>query len=100
MHFVGNRAIILGGGEKEIQLYYSSSFTAVSAILPIIVIFMGLLIVDRFYKGSKSFTTRYLALLGCPDFRRRIQCLSPRIPVALQSVPTLEWYNRIDPCHA
>jgi NO-binding membrane sensor protein with MHYT domain len=65
MHFVGNRAIILGGGEKEIQLYYSSSFTAVSAILPIIVIFMGLLIVDRFYKGSKSFTTRYLALLGC-----------------------------------
>ena len=36
MHFVGNRAIILGDGCKEIQLYYNPSFTALSVFLPII----------------------------------------------------------------
>jgi NO-binding membrane sensor protein with MHYT domain len=65
MHFVGNRAIVLGDGEDEIQLYYSSTFTAVSAILPIIVIFLGLLVADRFYRGSKRSATRYVSLLLC-----------------------------------
>lgn len=65
MHFVGNRAIILGDGEDEIQLYYSSTFTAVSAILPIIVIFLGLLAADKFYRGSKRSSTRYISLLMC-----------------------------------
>lgn len=65
MHFVGNRAIILGDGEEEIQLYYSPTYTAVSAILPIIVIYLGFLVVDRFFKGNKSLATRYAALLAC-----------------------------------
>jgi NO-binding membrane sensor protein with MHYT domain len=65
MHFVGNRAIILGDGEKEIQLYYSSSYTAVSAVLPVVVIFVGLLVADRFYKGSKHAVTRYSSLVVC-----------------------------------
>lgn len=65
MHFVGNRAIVLGDGEDEIQLYYSSTYTAVSAVLPIIVIFLGFLLADLFFKGSKNTTTRYLALLMC-----------------------------------
>jgi NO-binding membrane sensor protein with MHYT domain len=65
MHFVGNRAIVLGDGESDIQLYYSSSFTAVSAILPIVVIFMGLLVADRFHKSNKGPITRYVALLVC-----------------------------------
>jgi NO-binding membrane sensor protein with MHYT domain len=65
MHFVGNRAIILGDGEEEIQLYYSSGYTAISAILPVVVIFLGLLIADRFYKGSKHACTRYSALFVC-----------------------------------
>ncbi|ORY09347.1 hypothetical protein BCR34DRAFT_372180 [Clohesyomyces aquaticus] len=65
MHFVGNRAIVLGKGEEEIQLYYSSTFTAVSAILPIIVIFMGLLVADHFHKGMKGRPTRYFAMLTC-----------------------------------
>ncbi|KAF2833613.1 hypothetical protein CC86DRAFT_461935 [Ophiobolus disseminans] len=65
MHFVGNRAIILGDGEQEIQLYYSSTYTAVSAVLPVVVIFLGLLVADRFYKGSKRAITRYSALVVC-----------------------------------
>jgi NO-binding membrane sensor protein with MHYT domain len=65
MHFVGNRAIILGDGEEEIQLYYSSTYTAVSAILPVVVIFLGLLVADKFYKSSRSAVTRYSSLVIC-----------------------------------
>ena len=65
MHFVGNRAIVLGDGEEAIQLYYNATFTAVSAILPIVVIFLGFLVADRFYRGSRASTTRYAALLIC-----------------------------------
>ncbi|KAF2013741.1 hypothetical protein BU24DRAFT_483539 [Aaosphaeria arxii CBS 175.79] len=65
MHFVGNRAIVLGDGEDQIQLYYSATYTTVSAILPIIVIFIGLLVADTFYKGSKGSVTRYISLILC-----------------------------------
>lgn len=36
MHFIGNRAIILGNNEPEIQLVYSPGFTILSVFLPII----------------------------------------------------------------
>lgn len=65
MHFVGNRAIVLGQGEEEIQLYYSPVYTAVSAIIPIVVIFVGLVVADRFYRGNKGSVTRYMALVVC-----------------------------------
>jgi NO-binding membrane sensor protein with MHYT domain len=64
MHFVGNRAIILGDGEVEIQLYYSSTYTAVSAVLPVVVIFLGLLIADKFYNRKRALV-RYSALVVC-----------------------------------
>lgn len=38
MHFIGNRAIDLGNGEPELQIAYSSSFTALSFFVPIIVL--------------------------------------------------------------
>ncbi|KAI1737202.1 FAD dependent oxidoreductase-domain-containing protein [Xylaria scruposa] len=38
MHFVGNRAIILGPGQIELQIAYSSGFTAFSFFLPILVL--------------------------------------------------------------
>lgn len=65
MHFVGNRAIILGNGESEIQLYYNATYTTVSAILPIVAIFLGLLVADRFHKNNRNATTRYVSLLVC-----------------------------------
>lgn len=65
MHFVGNRAIILGDGEGDIQLYYSPVYTAISAIIPVVVMFAGLTIADKFYTGSRRDLTRYLSLLVC-----------------------------------
>jgi NO-binding membrane sensor protein with MHYT domain len=65
MHFVGNRAIILGDGEEEIQLYYSPTYTAISAFLPVVVIFLGLSIADKFYKSSRHALVRYSSLLVC-----------------------------------
>ncbi|KAI4906675.1 hypothetical protein J4E90_010363 [Alternaria incomplexa] len=65
MHFVGNRAIVLGDGEEEIQLYYSSTYTAVSAVLPVVVMFLGLSAADKFYKGSKGSLVRFASLGVC-----------------------------------
>lgn len=65
MHFVGNRAIVLGDGESEIQLYYSPTFTAISAIIPVVVIFLGLMIADRFYRRSKHAAVRIASLIIC-----------------------------------
>ncbi|CEI62944.1 unnamed protein product [Fusarium venenatum] len=38
MHFIGNRAIDLADGQPELQVAYSSSFTAISFFVPIIVL--------------------------------------------------------------
>ncbi len=37
-HFIGNRAIELGNGEPELQIAYSSRFTALSFFIPILVL--------------------------------------------------------------
>ncbi|KUJ12089.1 uncharacterized protein LY89DRAFT_221723 [Mollisia scopiformis] len=41
MHFIGNRAIVLGEGQRQLQIAYSSGFTALSFFLPVIVLFMA-----------------------------------------------------------
>jgi NO-binding membrane sensor protein with MHYT domain len=46
MHFVGNRAIIMGNGDDHMQLVYSSGFTALSVFLPVIFLFIGFSIAD------------------------------------------------------
>ncbi|EON68873.1 hypothetical protein W97_08131 [Coniosporium apollinis CBS 100218] len=61
MHFVGNRAIILGDGCQEIQLYYNPSFTALSVFLPIIFLFFGFALAERF---NRSKTAMYSSLVG------------------------------------
>lgn len=55
MHFVGNRAIILGNGDDSLQLYYNSGFTALSAFIPIIVLFIGLTTVEVRQPGQRYF---------------------------------------------
>lgn len=35
MHFIGNRAIVLGNGEPPIQIVYSSGYTTLSVVLPV-----------------------------------------------------------------
>ena len=63
MHFVGNRAIVLGNGEAELQLYYSPSYTALSAFLPIIFLFGAFMIADLKQKKSQLLFL-YLCLSG------------------------------------
>ncbi|KAH7117455.1 hypothetical protein EDB81DRAFT_916284 [Dactylonectria macrodidyma] len=43
MHFIGNRAIDLANGEPEMQIAYSSGFTAVSFVVPILVLLAAFL---------------------------------------------------------
>ncbi|KAI9676790.1 MAG: hypothetical protein M1829_002885 [Trizodia sp. TS-e1964] len=38
MHYVGNRALILGNGEDAVQITYNSGFTALSFFVPVIVL--------------------------------------------------------------
>ncbi|OCK85333.1 hypothetical protein K432DRAFT_377690 [Lepidopterella palustris CBS 459.81] len=60
MHFVGNRAIILGDGAREIQLYYNAGFTILSMILPIMFLFFGFSVAERFSQTKKSL---YISLI-------------------------------------
>ena len=38
MHYIGNRAIIIGKGQSDLQIQYSPGFTAGSFFLPIVVV--------------------------------------------------------------
>ncbi|KAI9712608.1 MAG: hypothetical protein M1812_006788 [Candelaria pacifica] len=44
MHFIGNRAIILNEGQKELEVEYNDKWTAASFILPISVTFVAFLV--------------------------------------------------------
>ncbi|KAE9986520.1 hypothetical protein EG328_005406 [Venturia inaequalis] len=55
MHFVGNRAIVLGNGEKELQLYYNPGFTTLSVFLPIVFLFLGFTTVELRQPGQAFF---------------------------------------------
>ncbi|KAI1104448.1 FAD dependent oxidoreductase-domain-containing protein [Jackrogersella minutella] len=50
MHFVGNRAIILGDDEPELRIDYSSGFSALSYFLPIIVLLAAFVAIGAGYK--------------------------------------------------
>lgn len=63
MHFVGNRAIVLGNGEPDIQLYYDSGNTAGSAFLPISFLLLAFWGADRNVMGTRLFYP-YLAVIG------------------------------------
>lgn len=41
MHFIGNRAIVLGDEQPQLQIVYSAGFTVISFFLPIIVLFLA-----------------------------------------------------------
>lgn len=46
MHYVGNRAIIMGDGSPMMQLNYSASFTALSALLPIVCLLIAFTLLE------------------------------------------------------
>ncbi|KAI9882403.1 MAG: hypothetical protein M1823_005848 [Watsoniomyces obsoletus] len=46
MHFVGNRAIVLGEGQPEVQIAYNCGYTAISFFLPVLVLLPAFLATD------------------------------------------------------
>jgi len=63
MHYVGNRGIILGGGDPRLQLVYNNGYTALSSIIPIVALFIAFTIADRRHRGKK-FLLASLVLAG------------------------------------
>ncbi|KAL5341682.1 hypothetical protein BJX70DRAFT_43201 [Aspergillus crustosus] len=57
MHFIGNRAIVLGSGDDSIQVLYSVSFTGVSFVLPVCVLLAA------FYAAGTSEKAGYSRIL-------------------------------------
>ncbi|KAB8257302.1 hypothetical protein BDV32DRAFT_140490 [Aspergillus pseudonomiae] len=57
MHFIGNRAIVLGNGESNIQIMYSMTFTGVSFVLPVVVLLAA------FYAIGTSEKAGYLRIM-------------------------------------
>ncbi|KAL4904950.1 hypothetical protein BDW74DRAFT_24108 [Aspergillus multicolor] len=57
MHFIGNRAIVLGNGDNHIQVLYSMSFTGVSFVLPVFVLLAA------FYAAGTSEKAGYTRIL-------------------------------------
>jgi len=41
MHFIGNRAVVLGNGDPAFQILYSSRYTVISFFLPVAVVFVA-----------------------------------------------------------
>ncbi|EAW13002.1 MHYT domain-containing protein [Aspergillus clavatus NRRL 1] len=57
MHFIGNRAIVLGDGSPHLQIMYSVSFTGVSFVLPVVVLFTA------FYSTEAGEKAGYLRII-------------------------------------
>ncbi|KAJ5159913.1 uncharacterized protein N7482_006917 [Penicillium canariense] len=57
MHFIGNRAIVLGTGEQDIQILYNVAFTGTSFVLPVIVLLAA------FYSVGVEEKAGYLRIL-------------------------------------
>lgn len=61
MHYVGNWSIVMGDGEASLQLLYSPGWTALSAFIPILALFIAFASADRRYKGGATFFFYLLA---------------------------------------
>ncbi|KAF7116855.1 hypothetical protein CNMCM5793_005436 [Aspergillus hiratsukae] len=82
MHFIGNRAIVLGDGAAKIQIVYSVPFTAVSFILPVVVLLAAFyaigtsekagylrIIMGGVLTGSSVCGMHYVGQLGIANYR-------------------------------
>ncbi|KAJ5946860.1 hypothetical protein N7454_003699 [Penicillium verhagenii] len=57
MHFIGNRAIVLGNGENDVQIMYNVAFTGTSFVLPVVVLLAA------FYSVGVQEKAGYLRIL-------------------------------------
>lgn len=61
MHFIGNRAIILGDGTERLQLVYSSGMSVASAFLPILVLVVAFGVAEFQFKHPQN---HFIALMA------------------------------------
>ena len=54
MHFIGNRAIVLGDGSKKLQLVYGPGYSVLSAFLPIVVLTVAFGLAELQWKSARS----------------------------------------------
>jgi NO-binding membrane sensor protein with MHYT domain len=45
MHYIGNRAIVLYGGQNRLQLSYSAGFTVLSFFMPVVVLLLAYIVI-------------------------------------------------------
>lgn len=82
MHFVGNRAIVLGDGARDIQILYSMTFTGISFVLPVCVLLLafsafgvgekagyGRIALGGWLTGSAVCGMHYVGQLGIGNYR-------------------------------
>lgn len=81
MHFIGNRAIILGNGDSRIQISYNMAFTGISFALPVCVLLLAfytisfqeraptwLLLIGGLLAGTAVCAMHYVGQLGISNY--------------------------------
>ncbi|KAJ6134056.1 hypothetical protein N7523_000378 [Penicillium sp. IBT 18751x] len=82
MHFIGNRAIVLGDGAQNIQIFYNVAFTGTSFVLPVVVLLAAFysvgveekasyirILLGGFLTGSSVCGMHYVGQLGISNYR-------------------------------
>lgn len=82
MHFIGNRAIVLGNGSEDIQIFYNVAFTGTSFVLPVVVLLAAFysvgveekagyirILLGGFLTGSSVCGMHYVGQLGISNYR-------------------------------
>lgn len=82
MHFIGNRAIVLGDGAADIQILYNVAFTGTSFVLPVVVLLAAFyavgvqekagyirILVGGLLTGSSVCGMHYVGQLGISNYK-------------------------------
>ncbi|CAI7623754.1 unnamed protein product [Penicillium glandicola] len=82
MHFIGNRAIVLGKGEANLQVLYNVAFTGTSFVLPVVVLLFAFyavgveekagyirILIGGLLTGSSVCGMHYIGQLGISNYR-------------------------------
>ncbi|KAJ6184457.1 hypothetical protein N7519_005758 [Penicillium mononematosum] len=82
MHFIGNRAIVLGEGEPHVQAMYNVAFTGTSFVLPVVVLLFAFyavgveekagyirILIGGLLTGSAVCGMHYIGQLGISNYR-------------------------------
>lgn len=54
MHYIGNRAIVMGHGEANLQFLYSPGSSVVSVVVPLAMLLCAFLVAEQRYRGQIS----------------------------------------------